>query len=224
MLEQIEGMFTDRGAFLLFSHLPGTLPTGGDLKAYFDQLGLVKRERNVRVFEEVDDAIEWYEDRILEEAGLGEDLSAPPLDLEEFELFREMGPEAMAALAEAVEERSLKTGEAAFRLGGAGDEIFLIRRGRVEIRLPLAGGRHHTVATFSRQGFFGDMAFLDRGVRSADAIAEKKTDLFVISRARFDALSHRHPELGAVFFARLARILARRLRTTDAELRALDQG
>jgi len=222
MLEQIEAMFTDRGAFLLFSHLPATLPTGTDLQAYFDHLGLVKRDRNVRVFDEVDDAIEWYEDRILDEAGLGEDVSAPALDLGEFELFREMDPEVMASLAGAIERRSLKSGEAAFRRGDAGDEIFLIRRGRVEILLPLGGGRNHHVATFSRQGFFGDMAFLDRGHRSADSVAVKETDLFVLSRARFDALSHRHPALGAVFFARLARILAVRLRQTDAELQALE--
>jgi SulP family sulfate permease len=222
MLEQIESMLTDRGAFLLFSHLPATLPTGKDLQAYFDQLGLVKRDRNVRVFEEVEDAIEWYEDRILEEAGLGEDVSAPALGLGEFELFRELPPDVLASLAESVDQRTLRTGEAAFHRGDAGDEIFLIRRGRVEILLPLEGGRHHHVATFSRQGFFGDMAFLDRGTRSADAVAAKETDLYVLSRARFDALSRRHPAHGAVIFARLARILAVRLRQTDAELQALE--
>ncbi len=222
MLEQIESMFTDRGAFLLFSSMPATLPTGTDLQAYFDHLGLVKRERNVRVFDEADDAIEWYEDRILEEAGLGEDVSAPPLDLGDFDLFRELDPEAMASLAGAVDGRSLKAGEAAFRRGDAGDEVFLIRRGRVEILLPLGGGRNHHVATFSRQGFFGDMAFLDKGTRSADAVAVKETDLFVLSRRRFDELSRRHPALGAIVFARLARILAHRLRQTDAELQALE--
>lgn len=223
MLEQIESMLTDRGAFLLFSHLPAMLPTGQDLKVYFDQLGLVKRERNVRVFDETDDAIEWVEDRILDEAGLGEDLSAPALGLSDFEFFRELPEGSLVHLAEAVEERSVKAGEAVFRRGDAGDEVFLIRRGRVEILLPLGGGRHHHVATFSRQSFFGDLAFLDHGIRSADAVAAKETDLFVLSRARFDALSRSHPSLGAVFFARLARILAHRLRQTDAELQALEE-
>jgi SulP family sulfate permease len=223
MLEQIESMLTDRGAYLLFSHLPAMLPTGQDLKVYFDQMGLVKRDRNVRVFDETDDAIEWVEDRILDEAGLGEDLSAPALGLGDFELFKELPEGSLSHLAEAVEERSVKTGEAVFRRGTAGDEVFLIRRGRVEILLPLEGGRHHHIATFSRQSFFGDMAFLDHGIRSADAVAAKETDLFVLSRARFDALSHKHASLGAVFFARLARILAHRLRQTDAELQALEE-
>jgi SulP family sulfate permease len=223
MLEQIEATFTERGAFLVLASIPPTLPTGKDLRAYFDQLGLVKKDRNVRIFDEADDAIEWVEDRILDEAGLGEDVSAPPLALGEFELFKELPEGSLGFLAEVIEERSVKAGEAVFRGGDIGDHLYLIRRGRVEIHLPLEGGRRRHLATYSRQGFFGDMAFLDRGVRSADAVAAKETDLYALSRAKFDALSHRHPSLGAVYFARLARLLSQRLRRTDAELQALEE-
>jgi SulP family sulfate permease len=223
MLEQIESMLTARGAFLVLSNIPPTLPTGKDLRAYFDQLGLVKRDRNVRMFDEVDDAVEWVEDRILEEAGLGEDVSAPALALGDFELLQDLPDGSLAFLAEVLEERTVKRGEAVFRAGDAGDQLFLIRRGRVEIHLALEGGRRHHLATYSRHGFFGEMAFLDRGVRSADAVAAKETDLYGISRAKFDALSRRHPSLGAVFYARLAKLLSKRLRRTDAELQALEE-
>jgi SulP family sulfate permease len=223
LLEQIEGTLTDRGAYLLFSNLPATLPTGQDLKAYFDTLGLVKRERNVRVFGELDTAIEWIEDRILDEAGLGEDVSAPSLDLAEFDLCEGLSAQERTHLAEIVEERSVAAGEAVFHAGDEGDEVYLIRRGRVEIVVPLEGGRRLHLATFSRQSFFGDLAFLDRGVRSADAIAAKETDLYVLSRARFNTLSMRHPDLGAMFFARFARSLSHRLRQTNSELRAKEE-
>ena len=56
---------------------------------------------------------------------------------------------------------------------------------------------------------------------SADAMATSVTDLFVISRARFDEVSNQHPIIGVKLFARLARALALRLRHTDGELRAL---
>ena len=223
MLEQIEAMLTDRGAFLVFSSLPATLPTGKDLKAYFDHLGLVKRERNVRIFDDIDQAIEWVEDRILDEAGLGEDVSAPPLVLRDFDLFREFDPDSLRILAGAIQERTVGPGEAVFRRGDAGDEVLFIRRGRVEIHLPLEGGRRHHLATFSRGSFFGDMAFLDSGIRSADALAAKDTDLYALSRARFNELSLLHPATGAMVFARLARILAHRLRQTDAELQAMEE-
>jgi sulfate permease, SulP family len=220
MLEQMEAQLTDRGAYLIFSNLPETLPTGRNLKTYFDHLGLVRRERNVLVFNELDEAVDWVEGQILRDAGVGPHESGPPLTFQELSLFRELEGEALALLRGAVDERLVKAGAAIFRHGDEGDELFLIRRGTVNIRLPLEAGRTHHLATFSRGSFFGDMAFLDRGRRSADAVAVADVEVFVLSRQRFDALSRRHPAAGAMLFARLAQILALRLRQTDSELRA----
>lgn len=95
-----------------------------------------------------------------------------------------------------------------------------MRRGIVRIVLPLPGS-HHNLASFGRGDFFGEVAFLDRGKRSADAIATTPTDLFVMSRARFDEAARPYPLVGVKVFARIARALALRLRHTDAELRGL---
>ena len=70
---------------------------------------------------------------------------------------------------------------------------------------------------------FGDIAFLDGGARSADAVALTETDLLVLSRGRFDLLAEEHPRLGHHFFAALARSLAIRLRQADAEIRVLGE-
>ncbi len=223
LLDLIESRLEDRNAFLLLAGIPASLPTGLDLKAYFDHVGLVKRDRNVRVFDTADAAIEWYEERMLEEEGRGEAPSAPALALADFELFKDLDATSLALLASAVRERSVAAGEAVFRRGDPGDEVYFIRRGRVEILLPLADGRRYHLATFSRQGFFGDLAFLDRGTRSADAVAAKDTELYALSRARFDEVSAGSPALGVALFSRLAWILAHRLRQTDAELSALEE-
>ena len=66
---------------------------------------------------------------------------------------------------------------------------------------------------------YPEVAFLDRGVRSANANATTAVDLFVISRARFDEASRSLPLIGVKVFARLARTLALRLRHSDRELR-----
>ena len=57
--------------------------------------------------------------------------------------------------------------------------------------------------------------------RSADAVAKTDTDLFVLSRRKFDELSDRHQRLAGQLFAALARALAVRLRYANGELRAL---
>jgi CRP-like cAMP-binding protein len=67
------------------------------------------------------------------------------------------------------------------------------------------------------------MAFLDRSPRSADAVAVEDAELYLLTRERFDELSYAHPRTGAMLFARLARILADRLRRTDAALRSAEE-
>jgi SulP family sulfate permease len=224
MLEQIEAHLAARKGLLIFTHLPPNLPTGQDLQTYFDQVGLVKPSRNVKVFEELDEALEWTEDRTLEEAGLLQAEQAAPLNLHEINLFKGFDAETLRALASCVEERSYEPGQKVFKHGDAGDEIFLIRRGTVRIVMPLAGGRQHHLVTFGRGDFFGDMAFIDHAaVRSADAVADAPTDLYVILRARFDAVGMAYPLMDKKVFWRLARALALRLRQTDAELRALEE-
>lgn len=225
MLEQIQAILKERDGFLVFSGLPASLPTGQNLQAYFDQLGVMKPTENVKLFDTLDDALEWAEDGILEDQHLlqleGQEI---PLELAEIELLREFeSDQTLSALKFCVEERSVPVGQTIFKRGDAGDELFLIRRGNVRIQLPLEGGKHHNLAYFGRGNFFGEMAFLDRGTRSADAVATTGTDLFVISRHRFDELSRPYPLLGVKMFARLARALAVRLRRTDGELRALHE-
>lgn len=224
MLEQIQAILNDMGGHLIFSHLPPFLPSGRDLQAYFDQLGLVRRVQNTRIFTSLNEALEWAEDQVLKEYSTLHDDIERPLALAEIELFREFdADQGLPLLRECVAERSFKGGETIFKKDTAGDELFIIRRGIVRVVLPLEGGRHHVLAVFARGSFFGEIAFLDRGHRSADAVADRDTDLFALSRVAVDKVSKADPRVGARLFARLAHGLALRLRYADAELRALKE-
>lgn len=218
MLKQIEDRLHERDGRLLLCQLPHNLPTGQDLESYFAEVGLVKPKRFVTIVGELDAALEWVEDQLLSEAGLTPPVSAAALGIEDIDLFREFDSEQTSALRSILREVSVPAGSAVFRHGDSGDEVFLIRKGRVRILLPLEGGKGHHVATFGRRDFFGDVAFLDHGARTADAVALTPTELFALSRTRFNDLSRAHPALGAMLFARLARALALRLRQTDEEL------
>ena len=220
MIEQIESTLAERGAFLIFSHLPENVPSGQDMRQYFDQVGLVKSERRIQTFDELDEALEWVEERIIEEEHL-ERMLEKPLELREIDLFLGRKESTLAALESCMEKRSYKTGEKIFAQGDAGDEIFLIRRGAVRIVLPLGGKQGHHLATFGRSDFFGEMAFLDPAPRSADALAFTDTDLFVLSRKRFDTLAEEHKKLAIGLVLGVARVLSIRLRYANAELRAL---
>lgn len=221
MLELIEGVLGERGGKLLFSNLPDRMPTGQDLQAYFDEVGLVRPTRHIRLFETLDEALEWAEDSLLEVHGFHQEITEKPLDLAEIELTREFDAEAIAALRGLAVEKSFDPGQTIFKRKDEGDEIYLIRRGMVRIILPLKSGKHHHVATFARGNFFGDIAFLAAQKRTADAVVTAPTDLYLLSRKRFDEFSRRNPEMGVRVYARLAKALALRLRDTDGELRKL---
>jgi len=221
LLEQVAATMRERGGELLLSGVPRRLAPGGGLPPALAQLG-PGGLHPVRVFGELSEALEWAEDALLAESH-AEHVSAPALELHQLELFRGRKPETLREFEAVLERRSLAAGERVFATSDTGDELFLIRRGAVRIVLPLAGGQTRHLATFRRGAFFGEMAFLDREPRSADAVAERETDLYVLSRARFDAFAEAHPRLAQNLIDGVARALAHRLRHTNTEVRGLEE-
>lgn len=221
LLEQMRERLHERGGELLFSGLPSHLPTRQDIEQYMGELGLSQGD-GIRIFETRDSAIEWMEDRLLEAEGWEPTDDPEALDLSGIELFSDLDPQSLADLAGAVQEQSVPAGGRVFGRGGMGDELYLIRRGRVRVLLPLEGGKVHHLVTLCQGDYFGEMAFLDREPRSADVIAATPTELYVLSRARFDELARRNPALGSRVFEQLAYAISQRLRSADIELQALE--
>jgi SulP family sulfate permease len=221
LLEQVKDMLAERHGFLIFSQIPPNLPSGRDLQQYFDQVGLIRHDSLVRVFPDLDEALEWVEDRIIAENVLPHDEEAA-LELHEVELFAGRKAETLAALELCMEKRSVAAGTNIFSRGDAGDELFLIRRGAVRIMLPITDRQAHHLGTFGRGAIFGEMGFLDGAARSADALAFVDTELYVLSRSAFDSFTEGHKKLGLQLMEGIASVLASRLRYTDAELRVLE--
>ncbi len=220
MMEQVQGILAERKALLIFSHLPENAPSGQDMRQYFEALGLVHPESRVQTFKELDEALEWVEELLIKQENLDR-VQEELLDLREMDIFTGRKECTIAALELCMDKRSYKAGEKIFVLGDAGDEMFLIRRGTVRIMLPISATQGHHLATFGRKDFFGEMAFLDPAPRSADAIAYTDSDVFVLSRQRFETLAEEHKKLGIDLVMSIARVLAVRLRYANSELRVL---
>lgn len=220
MLEQLEAQVKEKGGKLIFTNLPRSLASGKNLQTYLDDLGLSHDKRAILILANLETALEWTEERVLEDAGIARG-TEHPLALREIEAFTALPSAVIDLLQMCTRDRVVAAGERVFSRGDSGDEIFVIRQGDVRIEFPLAGEKKHHIATFGRGDIFGDMSFLDRGQRSADAVAVGETKLFVISRGDFDQAANREPGLGRHFFLSLARLLALRLRHTDHELTAL---
>ena len=223
VLQVIHKQVKTRGGFLLLCDLPVRLPTGLGLADYLRLLGILADDDHLRLFDNRDEALEWAEDQILARVGAPGAVSALP-GLREIPFFAGLkSPEAFGALGEIITERSVRAGEVIFRKGDPGSELFIVRRGSVSVNLPLDAGHRYHLTTFTDGHCFGDMAFLDEQPRSADAVAVTNTELFVLSRARFEALTKSHPGLAMEILRCLCHELAVRLRWSNSELRALHE-
>ena len=105
-----------------------------------------------------------------------------------------------------VETKFIKAGDIIFREGDEAHELFVIKSGQVRIQL---GNR--TLAEFSTNGIFGEMALIDNEPRSATAIATTDVELVPVSERQFLFMVGQTP----YFALKVMRALAQRLRTTN---------
>ncbi|MSP98052.1 MAG: cyclic nucleotide-binding domain-containing protein [Betaproteobacteria bacterium] len=118
--------------------------------------------------------------------------------------FSEVGAIAISDIVGRLRSRSYPANTAVIRKGAAGDSMFFIVTGEVEVRLD-------TRTTALRDGdFFGEMALLDRKPRSADVVTLTPCTVLVLNVADFYQLAGQQPTLIAAIEAE-----AKRRRTTD---------
>jgi CRP/FNR family transcriptional regulator, cyclic AMP receptor protein len=103
--------------------------------------------------------------------------------------------------------RSFKAGEIIFRQGDPAEELYIVKSGKVEIRL---GNR--LLDTLPELSIFGEMALIDHRPRSATAVAATDATVVPVSEKQFLFLVSRTPH----FALNVMRVLAQRLRTTNS--------
>ena len=217
LLSQVRDSLAERGALLLLSNVRENLPNNRNLREFLAQTGVTDTPDSVRLFGELDSAIEWVEDRLLGELEQTSPEAETALELQEMELFKHRKDETLADLEKRLLKRSYAAGDVVYSQGEPGEEIYLIRRGSVKIFAPLGGGRTRHVATFGRGDFFGGLAFLDGLPRGNDAVAASDTEFFILSQEEFNNLAEEHKKLALTLLQGLARSLALRLRHADTE-------
>jgi len=133
------------------------------------------------------------------------------IDLESVELFKGLDPRELQAVREIAQERAFGAGAQIFSEGEAGDGVYIIREGLVEIA-HLAGGRVRCVfSTLGPREIFGEMSVIEDLPRSATATSAKETRVYFIPRAAMAGLLQRSPVLSF----RLLQEISRRLRDFD---------
>lgn len=146
--------------------------------------------------------------------------------LKQAEIFDRLTPTQLEMVAGLCREQSYKALELIFPESAASDELYVIIEGEVEIlvNLGLVTNQEHdnliTVATMQRGQSFGEIALVDRGLRSATARAgQPGARLLILPRDQLIELCEAYPQLGYRLMYNLAADLAFKMRTTDLRIR-----
>jgi CRP/FNR family cyclic AMP-dependent transcriptional regulator len=118
-------------------------------------------------------------------------------------LFSECSNKDLQLIARAGKEATHREGTVIAREGEAGVGFFLLLDGTAKVTI---GGR--TVAKLGPGDFFGEVALLDRGPRSATVTATSDLTLFGITEWVFRSLLHERPSIAI----KTLQVLAGRLR------------
>ena len=108
--------------------------------------------------------------------------------LRSMDLFGELPDAELAKIARLLKEVKVVENDVIFQQGDAGDSLYIVLQGRVRIATTDQLGRERVLAFYGPGEFFGDMAVLTGGERSASASASSDLRLLQLRKDDFDTL------------------------------------
>jgi signal transduction histidine kinase len=112
-----------------------------------------------------------------------------------------------------IKEIHLPAGTVIFEEGSSGSTLLLVGEGRVKISISGNRGKEEILSTICPDDFFGELAVLDRGLRSASATTLEPTLLGEIDRRTLDRLMASSPTVLPLNFTQA---VVQRLRQANA--------
>jgi glutaminase len=170
-------------------------------------------------FANIDTAMEYFEDRLLERAeAVVTDAKVP---LEEFDLLAGLDQEMVKTLASHLETRSFAAGETLIAQNSRADELFFLTEGRVDVAVRIGNGPSYRVSTIDAGTMFGELALFGTAPRTADIISATPGEALVLHRGAVDALKDQHSATYTALLLAVGSSLSDRLRRANSEIRAL---
>jgi len=124
-------------------------------------------------------------------------------------LFSGLSNRQMKKLANRFITREYKAGDYIVTQGKGGAGMFTIISGAAEAVVESMDGEKTVVNTFGVTDFFGEIALLDDGPRTASVIATEDTKCMILSRPDFIAVMKNDADMGVVIAEELAKRLRR---------------
>jgi uncharacterized membrane protein len=121
--------------------------------------------------------------------------------LERIGIFGHLTPEDRIELAKVIDDRKVAAGETLFRAGDPGEALYIVCDGLMEISIRDHAGQKIVLNNAHAGEMFGELALLDRGARTASAVAVTDVELLELDRDDLLLMFKRAPEAALHFLA-----------------------
>jgi SulP family sulfate permease len=197
---QIKRAAHDRGIKLVLVHLPSAAEKALRSSEFISQ--------DVSIVPELDHALEWCENEIIEQHQGFEQEEASLRDW----FTQILGAEHDAAeLIHRCQRLEVDAGEIIVSAGDAADSMHFILEGRVGIMIAADEGRTTRVRSLGRYTTIGEMGLVSHAPRSATIQAEVASILYVLSAEQFQSIKDDDPALGQKLLTYFVSVMAERL-------------
>jgi CRP-like cAMP-binding protein len=126
-------------------------------------------------------------------------------------LFDGLHKRQLQKLASRFVPRRYKAGEAIVTQGQSGEGLFIIISGKAEAIRERTDGARVVVNSFGPTDFFGELALLHEGTRTASVVTLEETECLILARWDFIAVMREDAEMGVVISQELAKRFRRAL-------------
>jgi CRP-like cAMP-binding protein len=132
-------------------------------------------------------------------------------------IFSDLSGQETGRILRITSERNFPANSEIFKPGDATDSFYIILDGKVEIVLPTPSGKT-SIATLSNRSVFGEMSFIGKRPRSAQARALEDTRVQRIDGPAFQDMLDKGDLAAYKVMANFAKLIAGRLRKVEDEL------
>jgi CRP/FNR family cyclic AMP-dependent transcriptional regulator len=133
-------------------------------------------------------------------------------------LFKELGITELVEILKLCRRESYPNGKFVFLEGDPGDKCYIIEKGAVNISKFIPSGGEERLASLRDGNYFGEMALIDGGTRSATAQVAQDTSCIVLAKKDLDGLLAANKELGNKLLMIFCRTLSARLREANEKM------
>jgi CRP-like cAMP-binding protein len=134
--------------------------------------------------------------------------------LREAHLFHDFTETELTSFIELLDQETFPAGQCIVRQDEPGDCMYLLVSGRARV-VHHSGGRDIELAVMKPADFFGEIALVDHGPRSADVEALEPCVLLNISQSAIGALAGVYPTAAYKFLIAIGRLMVDRLRKSN---------